>query len=100
MQKLKSMLQSCAKRTKIFLKEKLKTLFKRKNLLKKLRGALFTLVFSVFLALCPPLNAGTAISFILVWALAKFQLIALLAITLILIPLSIYDWHEDNHNGV
>lgn len=92
MKNLIRLLKSGASKAKNYMSQKLKTISKRKNLLKFLRRAFFTVLCSIVVALCAPLNSGIALSLLVIWTTTKYNLFLLLAIVTILIPLSIYDW--------
>ncbi len=100
MKMFKRMLQSCGKKVKNYVSQKFNSFFNRKNILKTLRVCVRTILLSIVLTLCPDLNAGVDISLIIIWGSAKYQILFLIAVTMILIPLSIYDWYKENNVSI
>ncbi len=100
MQMFKRMLQSCGQKVKSYISQKWDYFFNRKKILKTLRVCIRTILLSIALTLCPDLNAGVKLSLIIIWGSAKYQILFLIAVTVILIPLSIYDWYKENNVSI
>ncbi|PEW77877.1 hypothetical protein CN424_15180 [Bacillus cereus] len=64
-----------------------------KKIILKLIGLAFTFKVAIYIALCPILNQGNPLTILVVWEQAKYQILGLFIISIVLLLVLILQYH-------